>query len=250
MTIPSLDRASGVPLYRQIKDIVCEEILSGVVPSDRPMTEEELIRRFGVSRAPVRQALKELANEGFVYRERAKGTFPVAGLSRSAVQRPADVRLGGLQAYLQAQGLDSASRVWGIGRMEPTAEEVKRYSLEDGEQVLHFARLISVGSEPLAYGRIWLRTPESFQPSAQELEEIGSAFVLLEQEHRIVVARAEHQAWASAADAQVAELLAVPSGSPILEVESIFYTREGSTIGWRMNSHRPEQFKYRFTTYH
>lgn len=39
------------------------------------MTEEALITCFHVSRAPVRQALKELGDEGYVYRERAKGTF-------------------------------------------------------------------------------------------------------------------------------------------------------------------------------
>lgn len=249
MAQATLDRLSGVPLYRQIKDIIREEILSGVVPSDQPMTEEAFIRRFGVSRAPVRQAMKELASEGLVYRERAKGTFPVAGVSR-AVQRPESVRLGGLMSYLHDEGLEPDSRVWNIGRIEPTPEQSERFNVAADEKVLHFSRLISVKGEPLAWGRIWLTAPKEFAPTMQQLEETGSAFVLLEREFGVAVARVEHEAWASAADVEAAELLAVADGSPVLTVDSTFYTKEGRRIGWRTNVHRPDQFKYRFTTNH
>ncbi|MEX0426136.1 GntR family transcriptional regulator [Nocardioides sp. DS6] len=248
-TARSLDRSSGVPLYRQIKDILCDEILSGARPGDEPMTEEELIHRFGVSRAPVRQALKELAAEGYVYRERARGTFPVAGLSRE-VHRPDTVRPGGLVAYLRETGLDPVSRVWGVQWVTPTADQADRFKLADDEQVLHFTRLISVDTEPLACGEIWLRAPREFRPSVAELEESGSAFSLLEREFGIVVARVQHEAWATAAAAEVAELLGVADGTPVLDVESIFYTREGRLSGWRLNVHRPDQFKFRFTTQH
>jgi GntR family transcriptional regulator len=68
------------------------EIQAAVGEIGRPIsTEYELVERFRVSHAPVRQALKELADEGYVYRERAKGTFPVQELP----VRPPGLELGG-----------------------------------------------------------------------------------------------------------------------------------------------------------
>ena len=85
MALGELDTSSGVPLYRQIKEILRKEIAEGVADPLKPMTEALLLSRFEVSRAPIRQALAELANEGYVYRKQGKGTFPVAG---TRVQRP------------------------------------------------------------------------------------------------------------------------------------------------------------------
>lgn len=68
MASGELDSSSGVPLYRQIKDILRSEVAEGIVDPRRPMTEAQLLSRFEVSRAPIRQALKELADEGYVYR--------------------------------------------------------------------------------------------------------------------------------------------------------------------------------------
>src|SRR4051812_48324182 len=99
-----IDRNSAIPLYKQIKHILIEELREKDGQQGRPFsTEQELTHRFHVSRAPVRQALKELADEGYVYRERAKGTFPV----QEVPVRPPGLELGGLVSYLREQGMDS-----------------------------------------------------------------------------------------------------------------------------------------------
>ncbi|MCD5408232.1 extracellular solute-binding protein [Candidatus Bipolaricaulota bacterium] len=71
-----LHKESTVPLYRQLKEILKEAIRRGEFrPGDRLPTEMELCETFGVSRITVRQALNELANEGFLYRQQGSGTF-------------------------------------------------------------------------------------------------------------------------------------------------------------------------------
>ena len=73
---PRLDKNSAVPLYRQLKGILKEAIRRGRFrPGERLPTEMELCEAFGVSRITVRQALNELANEGFLYRQQGSGTF-------------------------------------------------------------------------------------------------------------------------------------------------------------------------------
>jgi len=64
------------PLYKKIKEIVKEQILSGkwAVGQCIP-TEKELSEKFNVSRFTVRQSLLELTREGYLHRQAGKGTF-------------------------------------------------------------------------------------------------------------------------------------------------------------------------------
>src|SRR3954452_15298191 len=114
---PAIDRSSSVPLYKQIKEILIEELQAADGETGRPFsTEHELVQRFHVSRAPVRQALKELVDDGYVYRERAKGTFPVQDLP----VRPPGLELGGLVGYLRDQGLECNSKILSVGSVLAT----------------------------------------------------------------------------------------------------------------------------------
>ncbi|MDR7303005.1 GntR family transcriptional regulator [Haloactinomyces albus] len=209
------------------------------------MTEAQLLSRFDVSRAPIRQALKELASEGYVYRKQGRGTFPVPGVR---VHRPADLRPGALHQYLSESGLHPASKVSGIERVVPPDRIRHRLGLEAHERLLHFTRLISVESEPLAEADVYIRVPEEFSPTAAELEDTGSAFELLEREFGITLERADNEAWATVATADHAASLGMREGSPLLAIETTFYTTGGLLAGYRFAVHRAEKFKYRFVT--
>ncbi len=71
-----IERDSPVPIYHQLKTLIREQIESGLwKPGDRIPTEDELCRLYGISRSPVRQALKELVYEGVLVRRPGAGTF-------------------------------------------------------------------------------------------------------------------------------------------------------------------------------
>jgi GntR family transcriptional regulator len=245
MASGELDTSSGVPLYRQIKDILRAEVAGGTADPREPMTEEQLLGRFGVSRAPIRQALEELASEGYVYRKQGRGPFPVTGVR---VHRPADVRQGALHQHLAESGLHPVSTVSGVERVEPPARIGQRLGTEAHERLLHFTRLIRVEDQPLVEADVYVRAPEDFRPTAQELEARGSAFELLERECGTTLDRAEHEAWATAATAAHAETFGVPVGSPLLVIETTFFSTGGLPAGWRSAVHQAEDFKYRFVT--
>jgi multiple sugar transport system substrate-binding protein len=74
--VADIDRNSPIPIYHQLKSLILEQIQSGLWRSgDRIPTEQELCRLYGISRAPVRQALSELAREGVLSRRPGLGTF-------------------------------------------------------------------------------------------------------------------------------------------------------------------------------
>jgi DNA-binding GntR family transcriptional regulator len=103
--------AIGKPDQQSSPDVVVEAIMSGVysgrmVPGQR-LVEADLTRNLGVSRGPVREALKRLAAEGLVTLSRHRGAY-VRALSRAEVHDTLIVleRIVGLVAYLAAGNVD------------------------------------------------------------------------------------------------------------------------------------------------
>src|SRR5437588_4920238 len=75
-TIITLDRSSGVPLYRQICQRLREAILSGELAEGiRLPTERALARELGVNRTTVMNAYNELASEGLIEGHVGRGTL-------------------------------------------------------------------------------------------------------------------------------------------------------------------------------
>lgn len=67
---------NGLPLYYQVENYIRNKILSGEWEVGQQIpTETQLIESFGVSRAPLRQAISNLCIEGFLNRVQGKGTF-------------------------------------------------------------------------------------------------------------------------------------------------------------------------------
>lgn len=239
-----LDSTSGVPLYRQIKNILREEIELGKVDTDRPLTEARLLERFAVSRAPIRQALSELTTEGYVYRRQGKGTFPVLS---GRVERPTNVAAGGLQKFLAEHGAEAESAIRDFGRSPAPADVSQALDANEGESMLHFFRLITANDVPLVDAEVYMRAPDAFQPTAEEVEEAGSVFELLEQASGVPILTTEHETWATGATEEQAERFQVSPGSPLLAIETVFYSTGKRPMGWRMALHRAEVFRYSFS---
>ncbi|TCK02950.1 GntR family transcriptional regulator [Marinobacterium mangrovicola] len=238
-----LDRSSSVPLYSQIKEILIHEMRDIDKVSELVLTENTLMKRFQVSRAPIRQALKEMEDEGYVVRHRAKGTFPVRRLN---VSLPPAMELGGISKYLAEQGLKSNSRIVGLERVEAPEEVTEALGLGKSAKMLHLKRVIFVKGTPLAWVSSYLYTPPDFFPEIEELERLGSVFGLIERKLGLKFTKGTQNIWASGANEEEAEALELSVGTPVLVAETTMYTDDGQPGGWRRAVHRAEDFKYSF----
>lgn len=71
-----LDATSPVPIHHQLAELLRSDIDAGRYPPGvRLPTEEELCARHGVSRTPVRKALRTLVEDGRIVRFRRRGSF-------------------------------------------------------------------------------------------------------------------------------------------------------------------------------
>lgn len=74
--IYKINKEAPQPIHHQLKEILKRKIEQGEFkPGDRIPTEYELCEEFAISRAPVRQALAGLVNDGLLYRQQGSGTF-------------------------------------------------------------------------------------------------------------------------------------------------------------------------------
>jgi multiple sugar transport system substrate-binding protein len=114
----SINRASPVPIYHQLKMLIQQRIKSGLWgPGDRIPTECELCQMYGISRSPVRQALNQLAQEGVLIRRPGLGTF-VANHVLVDVSPEVSIRMMCSDPYWSTV-LEHTSRVWNERDTEP-----------------------------------------------------------------------------------------------------------------------------------
>ena len=80
------------PVAFQIVRSLRDDILNGVLPQGIQIRQEALAEQFGVSRVPVREALRQLETEGLVTTELHKGAF-VSSRTLEEIEEMLDVRI-------------------------------------------------------------------------------------------------------------------------------------------------------------
>lgn len=101
--------------YKPLREIVFESlreaIIGGVLKPGERMMEVQLAEEMGVSRTPVREAIRKLELEGFVIMVPRKGAY-VAGISSKDVSEVFEIRaaLEGLAASLAAERITDVEK--------------------------------------------------------------------------------------------------------------------------------------------
>lgn len=71
-----LDFGDHRPLYEQIKDKIKDLIISGALAeNDKVPSVRELAAMLAINPNTIQKAYKDLENEGYIYSQRAKGSF-------------------------------------------------------------------------------------------------------------------------------------------------------------------------------
>ena len=125
--------ANHSPLTELVVTALRERILSGGVPPGERLIEGKLSEELGVSRMPVREALRQLAAEGLVTIEPRRGAS-VTSFTPQQMRELVEVRatLEGLNAKLAAQRHDDQQ----IAEMQRILEEGTRVSKEGADDAV------------------------------------------------------------------------------------------------------------------
>ncbi len=147
----TVDRSNPLPLWAQIVDDLRRRLLGGEFEQHFP-TDEELTGYYEVSRQTVREAVRHLAAEGLVVRQRGRGS----SLTPPTILEQPLHSLYSLASTVRARGIEERSEVLAAERRPVTAEVAAQLGVDTTAEVVLIERLRFAGAEPFARDRSWL----------------------------------------------------------------------------------------------
>lgn len=212
-----LDKNLAIPLYHQLQNVLKAEIEAGrLVPEERLPSEQEIAERFQVSKITVRQALTELAQQGYIRREQGRGTFVT---KRKFDEGPRE--LTSFTEEMRRHSLQATSRILAQFEAQAEVRVTEALRLPANSPVLTIRRLRLANGEPLSVQTAHI--PATLVPGIR-LDDGMSLYETLQRQYHLYPARARETYTAGLAEASTAELLDIPAGSPVFAVERVTYT--------------------------
>lgn len=234
-----IDRRSPIPLYVQLKQLLLEQIHSTWKSGELIPGETRLEEHYGVSRITVRQALAELVNEGYLTRQRGKGTFVTEPkFTHDPAQRLA------LTDTMLEQGVKPGWRVLETGWRKAPERVREKLHLTLDARVFSIKRLRLANDEAIGYHIAFV--PEALREHIDTslLEEGGSLNYLAVPD--LQSGKAERTLEAVETDEILAKHLGIGVGKPVLRIERTVVAK-GQVLEFLQASYRGDRFKYRIT---
>ncbi|NOV00825.1 GntR family transcriptional regulator [Paenibacillus planticolens] len=223
------------PLYLQIMNILKDRILHGVYPlgSNIP-SEPQLEQEFNVSKITVRNAIKELAQEGYLEKGSGKGTKVIRNASLSKLSK-----WKRFTEVLVEEGYQIHKQLLRAEVVTNTAETLQ-YQLF-GERCFYIERLYHLNETPYIHYSHYL----SLQMAAIELTDLNdqSLYELLE-DHGIALEKYRDEFAAVTAPSYIADMLKVKAGTPLLKRLRYSYDEHGALIEFSAGHYSTEMHNY------
>jgi len=230
-----------LPLWYQVSQSLRASIL-GRHP-DAPLrlpTEDDLARHYGVSVLTMRQALKELEDEGLISRHRRRGTFIEPG-----AQRGAPVKLLGSVDAIVAQQSGGRTTVLGHGPQSLPPEAAEHFPGLTEATAYRRLRCDEQG-EPTNWAENFVRPDLGARIDVADLERWPMTKVLRDA-LGVRISRITDTVEARLADPETARLLRVPLLSPILHYTGVTYDESGRVADVVRIHYRGDRFSFTVT---
>ncbi|NPV91842.1 MAG: phosphonate metabolism transcriptional regulator PhnF [Firmicutes bacterium] len=236
-----IDRENGIPYYRQVMDLVEEQIAAKVFKEgDQLPSETELSGVYGVNRHTIRQALGELCRSGVVYRVKGRGTF-IAKRPLNCIEYKLTPKNRFSENILEIGGIPSC-RVLKSSQMAAPDQIAELLRLEPGEQVYYFEILRMVNGHPflISYNFAPVRRVPGM---LERLQGLRSLFVVYQEHYGIALTREKTTVHASFPSAPEAVCLQIPTNMPVLKVESVLKDQGNQCIQYTSSCYRGDLVK-------
>jgi GntR family transcriptional regulator len=239
----SLELNRKLPLWYQVSQSLRASIL-GRAP-DAPLRlppEDRLAEHYGVSVLTMRQALKELENEGLITRHRRRGTF-----IEPDVRRERTVRLLGSVDAIVAQQSGEQTTLLRHGPEPVPAAYTDHFPGLREAIVFRRLRRDRTSGEPTNWAENLIHPEAARRLDAARLEEGWPMTKVLRDTAGVRISRITDTLQARLADPETARLLQVPLLSPILHYTGVTYDDAGRVVDVVRIHHRGDRFSFSVT---
>lgn len=229
-----------IPLYVKVKEALATAIANQRWrPGEAIPTEPELAETFGTSVGTLRKAVDQLVAEGMLERFQGRGTFIKRARFDSSLfrffrfQNNAGERRIPESRILHREALPAPSMV------------ATALSCPVGAPTIHLSRLRLIDHIPLLAESIWLPQDKFSYLMDMELGDFPDLlYPFYETECNQVIASAEETLTAENASPEYARLLRLPPATPLIVIERLARSFDGTPLEWRRSRGPADQFRY------
>jgi GntR family transcriptional regulator len=235
--IKTIDRFNQEKLYIQLTRIFLDEINSGHWKlKERIPTEEELCKKYDISKITVRQAINNLVSDGYVVKIQGKGTFvssvlPVIGL---AMKTRFTEEMFGEEVRVEKEILFKG--------IQDTPPDVKGY-LKTEDTIYHILCRRAIKREPAYLDESFV--PYHMLPDIENLDLVHSSLYSLLQEKglkkifKVIQTIEISQAWGDSA-----KNLDLTEGVPVLAVHRLLLSSDNTPVAYTRLLGRSDRYKF------
>lgn len=234
-----VNKDSLLPIYYQIeegmKELIAREELK---PGDLVPSERELAERYEVSRMTVRQAINNLVNDGYLVRQRGKGTFVASSKIEQGLQ--------GLTSFsedMRERGMTPGSKLLEFNLVKVSAAIASKLKIDEGELVYEIKRVRLADELPMAYEMLYIS--QHIAPGLTEEIAGASIYEYLEKALNITIAKGEQSLEASIARKNEAAILQIKEGAPVLLIERTSYMDNQKPLEFVQSIYRGDRYKFK-----
>lgn len=232
----------GIPRHTQISNWLRTQIDEGTFkPDDKLPSENELAKKFDVSRVTIRRALQSLENEEIIYRCQGLGSFVSENRASHNL-----VRLTDFNEDMTRAGLNASSIVKSFNMVTAPAWLAEQLHIDEGCKVLQIDRLRLGDDEPVAFDSTWLPVIYGQLLNEADLSD-STIYQILEKEYDIPVLKGSYRMAAVLADDFLSEELQVEINSPLFLIDRLTFTIGGKPLYYQKRYYRNDKVIYEMT---
>lgn len=222
----SLD-AGRQPLYVSLAQALMRDIAQQRYPVGSLLpTEDAIASRYGVSRHTVRQALRELKEDGLISSHAGIGTRVRAPAESTRV-------FGGINSIDELLQFAESTEMRVVAREEIVADAAfaAQYQCKPGQAWLHLTLLRTVGKDkrPLGHVQAYVR-PEYADALGRGRKHSRPIYAQIEEYYGLRVVEVLQEITAVNLDADLAHALQAKDGQAAMRITRQFLDRSGSTV--------------------
>ncbi len=218
------------PLFAQVQALIVQRMVDGIwSPGACLPSEFALAAEFNVSQGTVRKALDALTKENLVVRHQGRGTFVSSHSPQQELYR--FFHLVGKNGEKQ---MPQTSQLISFARRRSTRKESERLQLKKNAEVLNIKRLRSMGGKPVIIENIVIPAA-LFSHLGQEGGIPNELYQLYERDFGVTIHKAVEHLRADATTQRESGYLSLPVGAPLLEIERLAVTLNGTPVEWRVS---------------
>lgn len=235
--IYQLDPTSTKPLHIQAEEILRKMILEDEYKDGKLLPNEvDLSKQLNISRNTLRQAINKLVFEGLLVRKKGYGTTVAMQKVMSNAKK-----WKSFSQEMQAQGLKIKNFELHLSYRKVSGEVANFFNTKPDEQLLCLERLRGTPELPFVYFISYFN-PDI--PMSVEEDMTLPLYEVLEKKFGIFVKTSKELISARKADAEMADKLGIPEGSPLLVRKRFVYDINSRPVEYNVGYYRADSFTY------